>query len=580
MPQTLPDTVANTTLITRADIDRSAAVDLPSLLSKQLGVEIGSSGGAGQQSSIFMRGTESSQVLVLLDGVPLNSQIGGAATLELVALDAIDRIEIVRGNVSAQYGNRAVGGVIQLFSKAMGTSPTQSIGIELGTLGHKKLHANLNFKQDQTRYGLNVARTEYKGQSAINTNQLIANPDKDGYGQTLLNAYVNQTINTSLKLGVSLSSTSMKVAYDDDYALAPTTDKQVLDKSSEKIQVSTEWKISEKLKNTVKLSQLKEKAIAFSNFTYDSTSKDKQTQISMQNDYATETFGDVYLGIDLSKNAIVFDFPAYGSPAVIEQRNTRAWLAGWQGKVDAFSWNLNLRNEHADKESNNTYFAGLGYELFNGFSIKGSQSTAFIRPTIAERFGYGSGYNPNLRAGEALSKELALQWVQGKTIARLSSFKQEAVNQIVFDPSAKLLKNIKEGSNKGLELTVEMDAPWSNGKIKFNVTKQNPINSVTNKTLSRRAKEHAGLGLSGGFGELSWDTSIKFQGNRGDTDFSTFTPVVLKSYARVDAGLTYQLSSKISASLALRNLTKANDQTAYGYNGTPRGAMLRLNYKL
>ena len=79
--QRLADTLPHTTVITRADIDRQQAHDLLDLLTQQAGVEMARSGGFGAQASLFLRGTNSSQTLVLVDGMRLNSPINGAATI-------------------------------------------------------------------------------------------------------------------------------------------------------------------------------------------------------------------------------------------------------------------------------------------------------------------------------------------------------------------------------------------------------------------------------------------------------------------------------------------------------------------
>jgi outer membrane cobalamin receptor len=133
-----------------------------------------------------------------------------------------------------------------------------------------------------------------------------------------------------------------------------------------------------------------------------------------------------------------------------------------------------------------------------------------------------------------------------------------------------------------VEFICEFAVPWSGGKLKAGLSKQNPIDDATGLTLQRRNKLQANLGLQGAMGAWSWDTNLTYQGNRNDVDYSgyPYVDVVLRSYAKLDSQVHYNFNQQFSASLALSNLTKANDQTAYGYSGTPRGAVLRLNYKL
>jgi vitamin B12 transporter len=81
-----------------------------------------------------MRGAATRQTLVLLDGVPITKQDAtGTVSIEHLMLAEIDRIEVVRGNVSSIYGSGAVGGVIQIFTRRPSEKPATSISAELGS---------------------------------------------------------------------------------------------------------------------------------------------------------------------------------------------------------------------------------------------------------------------------------------------------------------------------------------------------------------------------------------------------------------------------------------------------------------
>ncbi|HOA94508.1 MAG TPA: TonB-dependent receptor plug domain-containing protein, partial [Quisquiliibacterium sp.] len=111
------ETLADVTVIDRDEIDRSAAAGLPELLRAYGALEISQNGGPGAVSGLFLRGTRTSQTLILVDGVRLENPSSGGGNLEYLPLSAIDRIEIVRGPASAMYGSGAIGGVIQIFTR-------------------------------------------------------------------------------------------------------------------------------------------------------------------------------------------------------------------------------------------------------------------------------------------------------------------------------------------------------------------------------------------------------------------------------------------------------------------------------
>ena len=124
--QTVDASLADVTVITRADIDASGAADLYDLLRTQSGVDVARSGGPGEQTALFLRGTNSNHVLVLVDGVRIASTGTGGVDFSLLPLDAIERIEIVRGPRAAYWGSDAIGGVVQVFTRKL-TGPHAAV---------------------------------------------------------------------------------------------------------------------------------------------------------------------------------------------------------------------------------------------------------------------------------------------------------------------------------------------------------------------------------------------------------------------------------------------------------------------
>jgi vitamin B12 transporter len=107
-------------IIDAADIADAGTQTLTELLQAKGGVEISATGGAGQVSGVFIRGTNTNHVVVLIDGIRINSATTGTNAFENIPLDQIERIEILRGPASSLYGADAIGGVIQIFTKRSG----------------------------------------------------------------------------------------------------------------------------------------------------------------------------------------------------------------------------------------------------------------------------------------------------------------------------------------------------------------------------------------------------------------------------------------------------------------------------
>lgn len=110
----------NVSVLTQEDINNSACNSAGELLSHQGGINIiGACQNPGMLQSIYIRGTNANQTLVLIDGIRITDPASVENTLDLseVSLSNIQKIEIVRGSHSTYYGGSAIGGVINIYTK-------------------------------------------------------------------------------------------------------------------------------------------------------------------------------------------------------------------------------------------------------------------------------------------------------------------------------------------------------------------------------------------------------------------------------------------------------------------------------
>jgi Outer membrane cobalamin receptor protein len=114
--QTIDDTLASVSVITKEDIDKYQYKTIAEAISALPGVVISNSGGLGKQTSVFLRGTESNHTQILLNGTKLATNAFGAPQIEHIPLNLIERIELVRGPQSSLYGSGSIGGTIQIFN--------------------------------------------------------------------------------------------------------------------------------------------------------------------------------------------------------------------------------------------------------------------------------------------------------------------------------------------------------------------------------------------------------------------------------------------------------------------------------
>ena len=128
------EVIASVDVIGGDELLRLPAADLGDALRLRAGVEVARLGGPGQQTSVFVRGTESNHVLVLVDGLRINPGTIGSASIQNIAPEQVERVEIVKGPRSALYGSDAIGGVINVITRkgaANGTSVQAGFGREV-----------------------------------------------------------------------------------------------------------------------------------------------------------------------------------------------------------------------------------------------------------------------------------------------------------------------------------------------------------------------------------------------------------------------------------------------------------------
>jgi vitamin B12 transporter len=128
------------------------------------GVSVQKSGGYGKLSTMTIRGANSNQVLILVDGVRVSSPTLGQTDLSDISPDLIERVEVIRGGQSTLYGADAIGGVVNIITKK-GTGPfsasIQNLGGSYDTL-HSRISLGGAYKI--FNYSLSGSHLESNGQ--------------------------------------------------------------------------------------------------------------------------------------------------------------------------------------------------------------------------------------------------------------------------------------------------------------------------------------------------------------------------------------------------------------------------------
>lgn len=579
--QLLSATMPHTTVISRGDIERSQASDLITLLQREAGLQRTQNGGVGTVSSVFMRGAPSLQTLVLIDGVPMNKQdASGAVSLEHLMLDNVERVEIVRGNVSAIYGSGAIGGVIQIFTRTGTGEPSASVGLELGPRATRKLSAQLGTRFGDTSVSAGVSRYLTDGFSSVNANQRsLANPDADGYNNTSLNLSLSHQLASRHLVGARVSQSSGETAYDNPYGAASDLQNSTARLSQASLFSDNTWG---NWRSRVTLSEQSDRSTMVDDGFFGSTDsfRTRATVLSWVNNVALGSSWLATVGLERQwQHADTTTSSAFGSPYDVS-RNTSAVFGGVEGPVGPGSLQLNARHDRVGELSKTTGYLGYSLPVTEQVKLIASTSTAFNAPPLGYLYAPSYG-NPNLKPEQARSHELGAQFERGSHLLRATYFKTQVKDQLDYDTTAFAFANIGQTSNKGLEVSYK--GQLGDGSLRASLTLQDPFNDITGLPLTRRARTLWSVGVSQPVAGVLLDADLRHAGARADrySDPVTFAPIntTLASYSVLDLAASYKLRSDLEIRARIDNVTDESYQTVYGYNQQPRSLYMGLTWR-
>lgn len=578
--QLLGSALPHTSVISRQDIERSQASDLVTLLQREAGLQRTQNGGMGTVSSVFMRGAPSLQTLVLIDGVPQNKQdASGAVSLEHLMLDQIERVEIVRGNVSAIYGSGAIGGVIQIFTKTGSREPAANVSLEVGPRAFRKISGSVSTSIGSTSISAGVSRVSTDGFSTIDTAQLSgANPDQDGYGNTSSNVSLVHKLASKHSLGLRFMLSDADTEFDNAFG-APA------DIQTSRTRLSQTTLFSDNTwgnwRSRLSLSEQSDKSTSHDDGSYGSNDafSTRATVLSWVNTVALGSDWRASAGLEQQRQHVdTSSDSAYAAP-YSQGRDTAALFAGLEGKLGLGRVQFNVRHDKVGDLSQSTGFLGYGYPVTDRFTVTASTSSAFNAPPLGYLFAPGYG-NPLLKPERARSHELGVQYEQGRQLLRVTYFDTRVKDQLNYDTSSYKFENIGQTKNSGLELSFSGNLGASD--VRASLTVQDPVDEIANQRLSRRAATLFSIGVSHPLGPWRFGADLQYSAERPDaySDPASFSTAntTLEAYSVLDLSVAYKLSPTVLLKARLDNATDQKYQTVYGYNQQARSLYMGVSW--
>ncbi|MFT6465024.1 MAG: vitamin B12 transporter [Halopseudomonas sp.] len=406
MEQPRSEAHAASSVFTRADIERLQPSDVPALLQRVPGLHIARNGGPGSLTGVFLRGTTSAQTLVLVDGQRISGSSSGITSLELLNIEHIERIEVVRGGRSALYGSDAIGGVIQIFTRRSdadaGWQPRLSVGV--GSHGRIERGVGLSGGNADTRLDLGLSLDETDGFARTT----LEGSNDSAYRNKAANINFSHRFNQRLQAGISALRQSGDTEY--DYSLSPAGFAQD-DFELSSLSTFVEGQINPLWKSRLELGHTEDRRTTEDPFG-GSTFNTYRDQANWINTLELNNAQTLILGADWYQDRL-----NSSNEFNRNSRINRAAFALHRFSGDQFSTEIGMRHDRNQQfGSENTWNAAGTWHLNPQNDLILSYSQAFRAPTFNDLYYPDSCFmgactvyaNPDLKPETAQSYEL--QW--------------------------------------------------------------------------------------------------------------------------------------------------------------------------
>ncbi len=558
-PTAIDDTLASMEIITTEEIQRSAATDVADLLKFHTGLEFGRNGGPGQATSLFIRGTESDQNLIMIDGVAINSGSVGSTALQHIDPRNIERIEIYKGPRSTLWGSGAIGGVINIITrKAGGKALSYGGSVEGGSDSTWRGNAHIGHAKDNHHISASISYQETNGFPTLSSSDI----DR-GYDNTSLD------LEAGFDAGMhSFSASHWQALGNNQYLdyFGNPLDQDFLNSRS-----SLSWAAAfhEQWTGTLELAHVRDHIDQ--NQSRDSVRTDR-TELSWRNNLAVSSQDHLLLGVKASNEDVTAkgDFSPYDADT--------DFIEAW-GQYDLQRGNhhaiAGVRYlDHDDAGSHFTWSLNYGYNFGDHTRAWASAATAFRVPSANERFGFGG--NPDLEPEESTSYELGLKHqVADSHELSASLYRNDIDNMVqwvlVTPPWIGYNQNVAEVRIDGLELGYDYRGEALSLHLGGNW--QNPEDRSGGDRLLRRAEHSFNARVNYLLGDWSFGGDLLYSGERKD-----FGGITLDSYTLVNLNASYQLNENWQIFAKLENAFDEDYQLANGYNTQGRAGFLGIRF--
>ncbi|QKN83806.1 TonB-dependent vitamin B12 receptor BtuB [Scandinavium goeteborgense] len=571
--------LAPVSVVTRQDIDRWQSASVTDVMRRLPGVDIAQNGGLGQSSSLFIRGTNSSHVLILVDGVRLNQAgVSGSSDLSQFPISLVQRIEYIRGPRSAVYGSDAIGGVVNIITTREKDGTTLNAGV--GSNGYQSYNGTTQQKLgDNTRVTLSGDYTYTKGYDVVADGNTGGQPqtDRDGFMSKSLYGALEHRFSDEWSGFVRGYGYDNRTAYDNSPYMGVLVDTRQL--------YSQTWDAGVRFNNDIFHSQLTSSYSHSKDYNYDprlgrydsTATLDEIKQYNMQWANSVDVgHGNIGAGVDWQKQTT-----EPGTNYVTdgyELRNTGLFLTALQ-QFGEFTFEGAVRgDDNSQFGDHGTWQGSAAWEFVDGYRFVASYGTAFKAPNLGQLYGFYG--NEHLDPEESKQWEGAFEGLTAGVNWRVSGYRNDVDNLIDYDYNLNQYYNVGKARIKGIEATASFDTGPLSHTLSYDYL--DARNTQTDELLLRRAKQQVKYQLDWQVYDFDWGVTYHYLGTRYDTAFdpNTYTSenVKMGGVSLWDLAVSYPVTSHLTVRGKIANLFDKDYETVYGYETAGREYNLSGSY--
>ena len=567
-PQPLSQSPSAVAVVTREQIEAKKPFDILDVLRLVPGVSVAQSGTRGKTTSIFTRGTNSNQTLVLVDGVRANSPQDGRFDFGQIPVENVERIEVVRGPGSALYGSDAIGGVINIITKR-GTGPLKPGGLlEFGNRGINRQEINAAGAFGKN----NENRLSFSG-FRLDTNGQFQNDDYRNVGASLR---FDRDLATNKTLSFIGRTSQSKFGVPGQRFLS--FDPFQRDDSRD-TQLSLQFENRDrKRRDKIVLGQYDRRLT-------DDDTRDQTAPTAAPSRFANKVQNlDAQTSYDFGKNVLTAGLEARRESADITSNfafvdqidglqtggssydkgtRTNAIFAQNEFKSGRFTLVPGVRYEDNSQFGDFTSYRVAGaYDATPTTRLKASYGTAFKAPSFDSLYFPNFG-NPNLTPETSRGYDAGIAQKFGGGTVELTYYNNSIRDLIGSDPKTFLPANINRAKTHGFEL--RLDQPL-NRDFRLFLAGNTTATSSSSGQLLRRPEFNASADLIANRGKFGADLGIVAQGQRFDSNFvNEFKPREYGGFVRTDVTLSYRVRPALALYARVGNLFDRKYEEVAGY---------------